>query len=135
MKTDKFETLTIEQMEEVLAQRKQLLAVRTRGGDCRPLIAFVAEKLGVTIEQILSRRKDPKVTPAQDARTLAMALAYKYAGVNLEKIAEVFARNNHSTIAHACSRVRRTPRLQGQYRDLAYAWEKSIRQAESSRSD
>lgn len=69
---------------------------------CRLAAAMVAAATGVSVEDILSRRRAP--ASAASARQLAMYLAHVGLGVALADVARAF-RRDRTTVAYACRRI------------------------------
>jgi chromosomal replication initiator protein len=73
--------------------------------DARQIQEAVAERLGLSVEQILSPNRS---APIARARQLAMFLTRELTDLSLPAIAQAFNRRDHTTVLHAIRRVERS---------------------------
>ncbi len=73
-----------------------------KGIDPRQVQAAVAEKLGLSVEEILSASR---AAPIARARQLAMYLTREHTDLSLPAIAQAFNRRDHTTVIHAIRKV------------------------------
>jgi chromosomal replication initiator protein len=93
---------------------------RPKPVDVKEIQAAVCREFGIGPEQLLGKRRDKKTVLA---RQVAMHLIRELTTLSLPEIGRIFGGKDHSTVVHACSKVkallREDPELNARVRRLA----------------
>jgi len=94
--------ITVDLIESVLEDIRKKGKKRPPSADS--ITVCVAEHYHLRREDLLSRRQDHEVILP---RQVAMYLMYELAGLTLKQIGQHFGKKDHSTVIHACEKVRK----------------------------
>lgn len=78
------------------------------------IISMVSEEFGVSIEQIMSSRRDRKYV---EPRQIAMYLIRKYVRMAFKDISMMFGGRDHTTAIHSINTVKDHMKTEPQYND------------------
>jgi len=94
--------ISIPLIESVLEELRK--KERKKAPTAESITTCVAEYYQLNQDDLLSRRQDRQVILP---RQIAMYLIYDLAGLTLKQIGQVFGKKDHSTVIHACDKVRK----------------------------
>ncbi|MBI4860446.1 MAG: chromosomal replication initiator protein DnaA [Candidatus Riflebacteria bacterium] len=95
-------SITIPLVEAVLEDIKRQDKKKTPSAET--ITQSVAEYFQLKKEDLLAKRQDRKVVVP---RQIAMYLIYEMAGLTLKQIGSFFGKKDHSTVIHACDKIKR----------------------------
>ena len=106
------ETPTVDRTREILERYLGPACPMPGSGGRRPagtritsdlIQQVVAERFALPVDQLTGKRRDREIA---QARHIAMHLARELTGASLLSIGQAFGGRDHSTVAHACDRIR-----------------------------